>query len=258
MIFSKETRNISSKNFTLGIDVLGSRQGSWLMCRARIPKRFGVKGYAGGERWSTNYINFKQDRHVAKASLEFLNLMNADMNMESRPLLYLTCDEVSEAEFYWKERDLKTKRIILAPGSGFPEKSWGDENFNQLTNLILKNKDFQISIIGSNEDKSRIPSNHPTRLLNLCGKLSLRKSAAMVSQADFVISNSSICMHFAGAFNKPSIIVLSQFYDSAELHKKQWGYANSQIFGREVSKGLNKIASPEFILASMKEMLANE
>ena len=47
VLFSKESRYISCKKFTHGIDMLGSRQGSWLMRRAKIPNRLGVKGYAG-------------------------------------------------------------------------------------------------------------------------------------------------------------------------------------------------------------------
>ena len=43
----KKARYISGKNFTHGIDVLGSRQGSWLLRRANIPNRYGVKGYTG-------------------------------------------------------------------------------------------------------------------------------------------------------------------------------------------------------------------
>ena len=258
VLLSKESQYICSKEHSHGIDVLGSRQGSWLMRRARIPNRLGVKGYAGGHNWCTKYINFQEDRNVAKSGLKFLELMDTKVKVDPRPTIYLTKKEISDAEFYWGQGTACKKRIILAPGSGFPEKCWGNQNFSDLTNLLLENKIYQISIIGSREDKKRISINDSPLLTNFCGELSLRQSAAMVSQADFVISNSSLCMHLAGAFNKPSIIVLSSFYNSTELHKKQWGYSNSQIFGREASKGINKIVSPEFVLANMKEMLANE
>ena len=47
--FSKEVRNIKENRFSHAIDILGSRQGAWLMLRAKIPNRYGVKGYAGGD-----------------------------------------------------------------------------------------------------------------------------------------------------------------------------------------------------------------
>ena len=50
----------------------------------------------------------------------------------------------------------KKEKIIIAPGGGFPEKCWGDENFNNLTELLIKETSLVISIIGSKEDKPRI------------------------------------------------------------------------------------------------------
>ena len=236
VLFSKESRYISAKKFTHGIDVLGSRQGSWLMRRGKIPNRFGVKGYAGGDNWCTKYIDFKEDRKVTEAGLEFLNLMNAVVEIDPRPTIYLTKNEVGEAEDVWGKRSEITKRIVLAPGGGFPEKCWGDQNFTNLTNFLLKNENYKIYIIGSKEDEKRISANDPSQLTNLCGKLSIRQSAAMVSVADFVICNSSLCMHLAGAFSIPSLTLLGEWYDSAELHQKQWGYAEGIIKGKEKGK----------------------
>ena len=149
VLLSNESRYISSRKFTHGIDVLGSRQGSWLMRRAKISKRFGVKGYAGGEHWCTKYIDFKEERKVADAGLKFLQLLNAEVEIEPRPTIFLTKKETTEAEASWGERFGSTKRIILAPGGGFPEKCWGDQNFRELTNLLLENKNYQICIIFS-------------------------------------------------------------------------------------------------------------
>ena len=70
--------------------------------------------------------------------------------------------------------------------------------------------------------------------MNLCGEINLRQSAALVSLSDFVICNSSLCMHLAGAFKKPSLTLLGEWYDSAELHQKQWGYPESIIKGKEL------------------------
>ena len=234
VLFSKESRYLTSNKFTHGIDILGSRQGSWLMRRAKIPNRFGVKGYAGGENWCTKYIDFNEQRRVAEAGLEFLKLLNAEVEIDPRPTIYLTENEKTEAENSWGGRSESTKRIIIAPGGGFPEKCWGDQNFTELTNVLLKNENYKICIIGSKEDKNRISSNDCSQLTNLCGKLSIRQSAAMVSVADFVVCNTSLCMHLAGAFKIPSLILLGKWYDSAELHQKQWGYPESTIKGKEL------------------------
>ena len=240
VLFSRESKYISSKKFTHGIDVLGSRQGSWLMRRAKIKNRYGVKGYAGGEGWCTKCIDFKEERKVTEAALEFLKVMEAEVENEPRPTICLTRSETTDAEATWGIRSESKKRIILAPGGGFPEKCWGDHNFNQLTNILLKNKNFQLCIIGSNEDKNRISVNDPFQITNLCGELSLRQSAAMVSLADFVVCNTSLCMHLAGAFRIPSLTLLGEWYDSAELHQKQWGYPEITVKGKELKAFRNQ------------------
>jgi ADP-heptose:LPS heptosyltransferase len=213
------------------------------MRRAGIPNRFGVKGYAGGDHWCTKYIDFSEERKVAEASLEFLKLMDTEVEIEPRSALYLTKNEVAEAESSWGVRSESKKRIILAPGGGFPEKCWGDENFSHLTNLLLNNKNYQLCIIGSKEDKNRISTNDSFQLNNLCGELSLRQSAAMVSLSDFVVCNTSLCMHLAGAFKIPAVTLLGEWYDSAEIHQKQWGYPESTIKGKELKAFRNQTCS---------------
>jgi ADP-heptose:LPS heptosyltransferase len=234
VLLSKESRYISTKKFTHGIDILGSRQGSWLMRRAGIANRFGVKGYAGGDNWCTKSIDFNEERKVAEAGLKFLELLNAEVSIDPRPTIFLAENETTDAEATWGERSSSRKRIVLAPGGGFPEKCWGDKNFNILINMLLKNENYQLCIIGSSEDKNRITANDSSHLTNLCGVLSLRQSAAMVSLSDFVICNSSLSMHLAGAFKIPSLILLGEWYDSAELHQKQWGYPESTVKGKEL------------------------
>jgi ADP-heptose:LPS heptosyltransferase len=243
VLFSKESRNILSKKFTHGIDVLGSRQGSWLMRRVKIPNRFGIKGYAGGDNWCTKYIDFKEDRKVAEAGLKFLKLMDAEIEIGPRPNIYLTENETAEAKISWGGRFESTKRIVLAPGGGFAEKCWGDQNFTELTNFLLKNTNYKLCIIGSKEDKNRISANDSSQLTNLCGELSLRQSAAMVSLADFVVCNTSLCMHLAGAFTIPALTLLGEWYDSAELHQKQWGYPESTVKGKELKAFRNHVCA---------------
>jgi ADP-heptose:LPS heptosyltransferase len=213
------------------------------MRRAKIPNRFGVKGYAGGENWCTKHIDFNEQRKVAEAGLEFLKLINAEVEIDPRPTIYLTENEKTEAKNSWGGRSESTKRIIIAPGGGFPEKCWGDQNFTELTNILLKDENYKICIIGSKEDKNRISSNDSSQLTNLCGKLSIRQSAAMVSVADFVVCNTSLCMHLAGAFRISSLTLLGEWYDSAELHQKQWGYPESTIIGKELKAFRNQTCS---------------
>ena len=232
-LFSRESRYITKKRFTHGIDVLGSRQGAWLLRKAKIPNRYGVKGYAGGDNWCHHWIPFNENMKVAEAALGFLPLLGSDTVIEPRPEIFLHDHEISTAESQWGPRNPSEQRIVIAPGGGFPEKCWGDENFTELTKLLLKNTEFNLCIVGSEEDRSRIKVEQTTKIKNLCGKLSLRQSAAFVYSADFVISNTSLCMHLAGAFKIPSITLLGEWYDSAKLHYQQWAYPEGVVMGKE-------------------------
>jgi ADP-heptose:LPS heptosyltransferase len=169
--------------------------------------------------------------------------MNAEVDIEPRPFIRLYKHEIEEAENVWKNDKRAKKRLIIAPGGGFPEKCWGEENYTRLTKLLIKDKHFQICIIGAEEDKNKIQFFNNSRILNFCGKLSLRESAGLVSQSDYVITNTSLCMHLAGAFKVPSLTILGDWYDSASLHQTQWGYPECTILGKEKSVGNYNITS---------------
>ena len=241
VLFSREARQLSRKKLTHGIDVLGSRQGAWLLRRVNIPNRYGVIGYAGGDNWCNWNIPFIEDLNVAEAVLSFLPILGSDAEIEPRPQIFLHHHEIINAESQWNPRNSSEQRIVIAPGGGFSEKCWGDQNFSHLTDLLLENKNYQICIIGSKEDKNRISINKMHKVKNLCGKLSLRQSAALVSLADFVVCNTSLCMHLAGAFKIPALTLLGEWYDSTELHQKQWGYPESTIKGKELKASITHV-----------------
>ena len=262
VLISKESQFLSKQKYTHGIDVLGSRQGSWLLRRGRIPHRFGVRGYAGGDKTCEKCVDFVENCKVAESALAFLPLLGGQKKVEPRPIFTLNKTEVEEAERNWGKATENSKRIIIAPGAGFPEKSWGNERFTRLVDFLFNRTNHQIRIIGSIEDRTRIDFNmngrSGHRVINYCGKLSLLQSAALVSRSDFVISNSSITMHWAGCYKIPSITILGECYESAKLHQKQWGHPNGIVLGKETSENIHELPRPDEIYAKMNLLLSNE
>jgi len=262
VLFSKESQFLLKQNFTHGIDVLGSRQGAWLLQKSRIPNRYGVRGYAGGDKNCTKCVDFIENRKVIESALAFIPLLGGKEKIDTRPILSLNENELIEADQMWGKKTEQSKRIIIAPGAGFPEKSWGNENFTNLVDIIYKQTNYKIGIIGSNEDRSRIDFNRSEdlglRVLNFCGKLSLMQSAALVNSSDFVICNSSLSMHLAGSFKIPSITVLGKCYDSAKLHREQWGHPEGIVLGKEVSIGILDLPQPNQVYHTMNQKLNNE
>jgi len=231
------------------------------MLRAGIKSRFGVKGYAGGDQWCEDYVIFDENRNVANAALAFLPLIGCHKEIEPRPQIFLSKQEKEDGKKSWNNKSSRAKRVVIAPGGGFPEKCWGDSRFTELTNLLLKEDNLQICILGSKEDRNRIKYQKnlgDKRIQNFCGTFDLRKSAALISEADFVFTNSSLCMHLAGAFKIPSITLLGDCYDSANLHQSQWGYIESQVLGKEISIGKNLIVSATEAYACFQNTIQNQ
>ena len=262
VLLSKESQFLRKQKYTHGIDVLGSRQGSWLLRRSRIPHRFGVRGYAGGEKSCEKCVDFVENCNVARSALAFLPLLGGQEKVDSKPILLLKSKEIEEANKIWGSPTNGSKRIIIAPGAGFPEKTWGDERFTKLVKILYNRTNHIIRIIGSEEDRNRIdfPMNGRSehRVINYCGKLSIRQSAALVCRSDFVISNSSITMHWAGSFQIPSITILGECYESAKLHKRQWGHPNGVVLGKETLEDILELPQPYEIYAKMNLVLSNE
>lgn len=262
IFFSKEAQFLRKQKYTHGIDVLGSRQGSWLLRRSRIPHRFGVRGYAGGDKTCEKCVDFVENCKVAESALAFLPLLGGQEKVDSKPILSLESKELEEADKIWGTPTKGSKRIIIAPGAGFPEKTWGDERFTKLVEILYNRTKHKIRIIGSIEDRKRIDfdlsSPKEPRLLNYCGNLSLRQSAALVSRSDFVISNSSIAMHWAGSFQIPSITILGECYESVKLHQRQWGHPNGIVLGKETLENIIELPQPDEIYAKINLMLSNE
>ena len=258
VLLSRESKLITKERFTYGIDVLGSRQGSWLLRRAKIRQRYGVKGYAGGHKWCQKFITYKDDRHVITSSLMFAEFLGINDSTKARPKIYLTKKEINEGQKVWSNADEKICKIVVAPGGGFEEKCWGNGHFTKLVNKLSEGSNNKIIIVGSKEDFSRIPLVESKRIINLCGKTSLRNTASIIKNSDLIINNSSVSMHFAGAFKIPSITLLGNHYESASLHRKQWGYPESVVLGKETNIGESKIPDVEEVLTEVETMIKNK
>tara|TARA_B100001094_G_scaffold19688_1_gene16774 strand:- start:1885 stop:2937 length:1053 start_codon:yes stop_codon:yes gene_type:complete len=258
---SKEVRILRERNFSHGVDVLGSRQGSWLLLRAGIPNRYGVRGYAGGHYWCKGFVEFKEDRKVSQAALEFLTLLDAESTVEPRPKIFLSDEEIKWGERRWEENNAKGKRIVIAPGAGFPEKNWGNEHFTALGKMITDRTSHQLLIVGDSSDSDKIKLEgivEGKHVKCLCGKTSIRETAAIIKASNLTITNSSVAMHLAAAFEISTIVCLGNAYHSANLHHAQWGYPESTILGKEISIQKNKLPTSDEIFEMVSSKLLDE
>jgi ADP-heptose:LPS heptosyltransferase len=238
---SDEGRSVRGEEADIGIDVLGSGLGSLLLMRARIPYRLGVRGYAGGHSGVQAQVEHCGEEHVGRQALRFAELLGCTDLPENRPQIFLG------------RMPAPHKSVVLAPGVGLPGKGWPADHFVRLSKLL---GNVQFVVIGSEKDRSlgsQICENSPlTR--DLTGKLSLRESFEIIGGAKLVICNSSMAMHAAAAFRRPTVVVLGEQFPSALQHLRQWGYPETTVLGRDERHP--SIFSPHEVALVMRDILS--
>jgi heptosyltransferase-2 len=237
---SDELQTLRQARMDIGIDVLGSGFGSLLMMRALIPYRLGVKGYAGGDSVAQACVSYRPDEHVGRQALRLAELLGCKELPENRPQIFLDFPPEPHGA------------IVVAPGAGLPQKRWPIRYFTRLAGML---KDCKIFIIGSRNDTSlaaQILENNPNAE-DLCGRLNLRETFAVIGGARLVICNSSMALHAAAAFHRPTIVILSDTFPSSAEHRRQWCYPETMVLGRDQNR--NRVFVPEEVEAVVREVL---
>ncbi len=263
LLSSREVRQLRARRFDLGIDVLGSTWGAWLLLLAGIQERFGTRGYATGSRGYTRSVVYDPALHVGRAALRFAELLGASKLPESRPQIFLSAGEREAAEALWLQMpgagQGRRTRVAIGPGTGVAARSWPATSFQALVTHLAADKRLAIAVIGGPEEDERklvgrVAGGHPT-VQPFPGSLSLRETFALVAAADLVVCNSSVLMHVAAAFHRPTVVVLGESFPSVEEHHAQWGYDQGCFsLGREVSRG-QPIASPREVAEFVAHLL---
>jgi len=129
--------------------------------------------------------------------------------------LHLSGREEAKADRQIAERMVDTPAAIRLLGLGIGTKQaikdWGDANWRRvLTGLRLSN--FALVLVGSAEDRDRserLAFGWPGPVLNFCGELSPRLSAAVIRRAALFLCNDSGPMHLAAAVGTRCVAVFS-------------------------------------------------
>lgn len=132
----------------------------------------------------------------------------------------------------------KNKKILtLGLGAHHDFKVWPAKNYAQLTKKINDHYDF-IVLLGDKSDQkySKIfLDNFSSQVIDLCGKLNLLETAAVIKLSNFFIGNDSGLGHISSAVKTPNLIIFGQgnpiryrpwggncfFYQNREQHIKQ-------------------------------------
>lgn len=103
---------------------------------------------------------------------------------------------------------LKQRRVVIAPGAGWPGKCWPVGRFAELADAVAAKGGADIVIIGSSGERTLardLMDRMKTPALNLAGATALGESAAVIAAADLFIGNDSAPLHLAAAVGTPAL-----------------------------------------------------
>jgi len=182
-------------------------------------KACGVQKIVGMQK----IISFKQDRIRKKdeftwesiseylvrkinvlGSVDATNLNHYDLNFKEHEK-YLVDNLISS--------NMKKELIAISIGSKLYVKDWGDKNWERLLGEMSKEfPNIKLLIVGSSDEyerSQRLTALWEGRRLNLCGQLSVRESAYLLSRVQFFLGHDSGPMHLAAAVGTSCIAIFS-------------------------------------------------
>ena len=218
--FSNEVKELARCDCDVGIDVLGSPQGSLLLMRARIPWRLGVRGYAGGDSAAQQWVDYDEHVHVGDAALRFAELLGATELPENRPQIYLPSLLAALRRHRRRSRRRLCRKVL---------------GYRELRRIA--------GSVGPAPSHGHRWQTRPCRRRGtgpwavLCAGLhrpgpSLRETFALIAGARAVVCNPSMAMHAAAAFRKPCLVLLGKHFTDAAQHAAQWAYPETRVLGR--------------------------
>ncbi|MFH1778183.1 MAG: lipopolysaccharide heptosyltransferase II [Candidatus Omnitrophota bacterium] len=125
--------------------------------------------------------------------------------------------------------------VVLNPGGNWPPKRWGKEKFAKLGDELVRRFKARIIISGAPKDLglgAEIANLMEEKSLNLAGRTNLKQLAALMQQADYVISADSGPMHIALAVKRPKVIAL--FGPTSSKITGPYGAGNFAVIKKDV------------------------
>jgi lipopolysaccharide heptosyltransferase II len=220
------TRNVRSRRYDLAIDLSLGHQISLLLKIAGVKERIGFN-YRNRGRFLTGKltINGFSNKHVVDYYLDILKLAGIEKPKEKSLELPISGELKGWADAFTGEKGLKAKRLIgIAPGGG---KSWGryalyrrwdPNNFSSVARAIAEeDSDIFFLIFGSDEERGitkMIEHTLKGRVINLCGKLSLTQSIALIKRCALLLCNDGGILHIAVSQGVDTVSIFGPVDDS--------------------------------------------
>ncbi len=207
-------KRLRQEHFDLVIDLFGNPRSALLTRATGAPYRVGGDFRGRGRLYS---IRVPQDRQQVDAiefhfkSLRILGIhpeewLSADQLKKTK--IYVTADETRWAKSYLAALGLDENHpiAILHPGATWPNKRWPVEKFAALAGKLAESGYGTLLSVGpGEEDLARRVARLAARPVVVGRVLPLRHLAAVIRQANLLISNDCGVMHLGAAVGTMTI-----------------------------------------------------
>lgn len=162
------------------------------------------------------------DLHEAQLNLKLVSFLNINTDIALSEISHLYgFTRIPMLEEKTKSLiDPSLFNVILHPKSKGSAREWGLENFQNLINLLPREK-YKIFISGTVQDGQAMQGflkNNP-QVIDLTGKLSLQQFIAFINSCNGLVAASTGPLHIAAALNKKAI---GLFAPMRPIHSGRW------------------------------------
>ena len=195
----KLARELRKTRYDSVINLQRFAASGWLTMRAKAKEKIGFDKNPFSFAYSKNLKHeIGNGKHEIERNLELVAHLTDDTVVN--PKLY-----PSAADFEKVEALKQAKYYCLAPTSVWYTKQYPDEKWVNLVNALGESN--KVYLLGAPGDQAACDSiqrrSFNKNVTNLCGKLSLLQSAALMENATMNYVNDSAPMHMASSMNAP-------------------------------------------------------
>lgn len=155
----------------------------------------------------TKKVKYDADKHE---SLCFLDVLKSD-GLEVKDYYlenWISEENSNKIKAIFEENKIKKdiKKAVVSVTATNQGKCWDVENYAEIIEYLSNEKRVQVIFIGAPIDKEvydnlKYSQDLKIAPLNLCGKVNLKDSLALLKEVDFILGNDSGTLHMASSVN---------------------------------------------------------
>lgn len=213
---------LRKKNIDMAVTFNPSQDFNLITALCGIPIRVGYD-----RKWGFLLSHkIKDEKHLAKKheveyNLDLASLVGA--RTEDKALSLVISNDYTEMVIRKFNLSDYSNLVAVHPWTSDRIKQWPVNNFRELTQRLVEELGYKVLIIGGNQEVNAIAhfNNIGDKVINLCGKTTLKELAALLKSVKLLISGDSGPMHLACCVGTPVVAIFRN--DMPAKGPQRWG-----------------------------------